>query len=87
MVNQQEVKSDSRGQDFLDFSAISNHNGWIVYKRELQKRLDEYVQLMNNPDAPAEVLKNYQLIKRGLKIAWDIPRVLENKAKLSRRGK
>ncbi len=82
-----EVRQDNRIQDFVDFSAIVNHNGWLIYKKELEKRLDEYVQSMNNPDAPADVLKNLQLIKRGLKIAWDIPRVLENKAKLARREK
>ncbi len=40
---------------------------------------------MNNPDAPADLLKNYQLIKKGLQLAMDIPKSLEFKAKQARR--
>ena len=41
---------------------------------------------MNNPDASAELLKNYQLIKKGLQLAMDIPRSLEFKAKQAKKG-
>lgn len=78
----QEYKSDSKKiQDFLDLQSISNHNGWLIYKRELQDLYDKYSRLMDGLDTPVELIKNYQLIKRGLKLAMDIPRVMEIKAK------
>lgn len=71
-------------QDFADWLNISNHNGWLVYKRELDKLIEGYNNLMDNQEASGEMLKNYQLIKRGLKAALFIPRTLEIKAKKAR---
>ncbi len=40
---------------------------------------------MDNPTANAELIKNYQLIKKGLQMAFDIPKSLEFKAKIARK--
>lgn len=85
MDNQQESKQDRRLQDFSSWFEISNHNGWLIYKRELEELIQKYEQYMDNQDAPADLLKNYQLIKKGLKMALDIPKILENKAKMARK--
>ena len=78
-------RKDNRAEDYLNWFSISNHNGWLVFKRELKKYIETYDIYMNNPDAPAELLKNYQLIKKGLQLAMDIPKSLEFKAKQARR--
>jgi len=80
-----EVRTDSKAiQDYTDLLAIENHNGWLVYKRELDKLIEGYNNLMDNPEASGEMLKNYQLIKKGLKAAQFIPRALEIRAKKAR---
>lgn len=82
-----ESKQDRRIQDFQDWFEVSGHNGWLVYKRELEKLYETYNLYMDNLDATPELLKSYQLVKRGLKMALDIPKVLENKSKLARKEK
>ena len=85
MDKPKEDHKDNREQDYLNWFSISSHNGWLVYKRELEKYIETYKTYMNNPDAPADLLKNYQLIKKGLQLAMDIPKSLEFKAKQARR--
>ena len=84
MENQTQYK-DNRMQDFQDWFNIKESNGWLIYKRELEELMDRYTGYMDNPEAGGELLKSYQLIKKGLKVALDIPKILENKAKLSRK--
>ena len=80
-----EVRTDSKAiQDYTDWLGILNHNGWLVYKKELDKLIEGYNNLMDNPEASGEMLKNYQLIKKGLKAAQFIPKVLEIRAKKAR---
>lgn len=83
---QSQVKSDRRIQDFLDFKGIENSNGWLVFVRELDEMIALYDGYMDNDNASPETLKNLQLIRRGLKMARNIPRILENKAKDAKKG-
>ena len=85
---EQEVRSDSKSiQKYTDWFAVSEHNGWLVYKKELEELIQRYTDYMDNSEASGEMLKNYQLIKKGLKMALDIPKILETKAKLVRKEK
>jgi len=77
---------DNRQQDYNSWFSISNHNGWLVYKRMLESYIDDYKIFMDNPTAPPELIKNYQLIKKGLQMAMDIPKALEFKAKKAKKG-
>ena len=83
-VSQQQ--SNKSIEDFDAWRAVSEHNGWLVYKQRLEQLIAEYTAFMDNPQAPAELLKNYQLIKKGLKMALDIPKILEIKAKTARKA-
>lgn len=74
-------------QNFVDWQSVSKHNGWLVYKAKLQDLIEEYSAYMDNINASAETLKNYQLIKKGLQMAYNIPRMLEIKAKTVRKNK
>lgn len=78
-------KQDNRIQDCQSVLDISTLNGWLIYKRELEKLINVYTIYMDNPDASPELIKNYQLIKKGLKLAFDIPKALEFKAKQARK--
>lgn len=78
-------RQDNRIQEFQDWFNIKDSNGWLIYRKELEEIIARYTQMMDNPEATGEMLKNYQLIKKGLKMALDIPRVLENKAKMARK--
>ena len=80
-----QVRQDNRIQEYNDWFQISNLNGWLTYKKELEELIEHYVQYMNNPEADGDMLKRYQLIKKGLQMALDIPRVLEMKAKMARK--
>ena len=76
---------DNRQEDYLNWFSISNHKGWLVFKRELEKDIETYETYMDNMTATPELLKNYQLIKKGLQLAMDIPKSLEFKAKQAKR--
>ena len=79
-------QSDSKSiQEFATWLAVSKHNGWVTYERHLQRLIDNYTGYMENISAPAELLKNYQLIKKGLQMALNIPKTLEIKAKSARK--
>ncbi len=79
-------QSDSKTiTDFTNWLAVSKHNGWLVYERKLKEKIEAYVAYMDNIDASGQTLKNLQLIKKGLKMALDIPRGLEIKAKALRK--
>ena len=89
MVNPQvsQQQSDSKSiAEYANWLAVSEHNGWLVYEQHLEQLIDEYTAHMDNLHASAELLKNYQLIKKGLKMAQDIPKILEIKAKTSRKN-
>jgi len=83
-VSQQQ--SNKSIEEFTAWLAVSKHNGWVVYQQHLEQLIAEYTAYMDNPQAPAQLLKNYQLIKKGLKMALDIPKILEIKAKTVRKN-
>jgi len=84
-VSQQ--SSDSKSiTEYTNWLAVSKHNGWLVYEQHLNRLIDEYTAYMDNLQAPAELLKHYQLIKKGLKMALNIPKILEIKAKTVRKN-
>lgn len=75
-------RSDSKSiQDYTNWLDISGHNGWLVYKKELGSLIEMYTNNMDNIHATPELLKNYQLIKKGLMMALNIPKKMEIKAK------
>ena len=80
-----QVKQDNRIQEYNDWFQISNLNGWLTYKKELEEKIEYYTNMLNNTELDAQMLKNCQLIKKGLQMALDIPRVLEMKAKMARK--
>ena len=81
----QQLRQDNRAQDYQDWLSISNANGWIIFEKELKELISQYERYMDNVEASGDMLKSYQLVKKGLKLALDIPRVLENKMKLARK--
>jgi len=82
-----ERQSDSKSiTEYTNWLAVSKHNGWLTYEQHLKQLIDIYTVYMDNLQAPAELLKNYQLIKKGLKMALDIPKILEIKAKTVRKN-
>lgn len=82
-----ERQSDSKSiQEWINWLSVSKHNGWLVYEQHLKKLIDDYTVAMDNLQAPAELLKHYQLIKKGLKMALNIPKLLEIKAKTVRKN-
>jgi len=81
----QDNRKDNRVQEYQAWFDISNSNGWLIYKKELEKIINVYRIYMDNPTANAELIKNYQLIKKGLQMAFDIPKSLEFKAKIARK--
>jgi len=82
----QQDKRDSRIQDFQEWFNIKELSGWLIYTKELEEKISYYDIMLNNVELDAQMLKNCQLIRKGLKMALDIPRILENKAKLAKRG-
>ena len=85
MVIDQAQRQDKRIQEYQDWFNISNLNGWLVYKQELEDRIQYYTSMLDNVELDPMMLKNCQLIKKGLKIALDIPKILEIKAKTARK--
>lgn len=83
-MEQQDKKPDTRIQNFVDWQKISNSNGWLVFKKKLEAKIEEYKQYMNNLEADERLLKRYQLVKKGLEMALDIPKQLEIKAKIAK---
>ena len=84
-VSQQQ--SDSKSiKEWTNWLAISKHNGWLTYEQQLKQLINDYTVAMDNLQAPAQLLKNYQLIKKGLKMALNIPKILEIKAKTVRKN-
>lgn len=69
--------------DFNEWKRISASNGWKAYKIELERQIKIYTDMMDNDEAGGELLKNYQLIKKGLKIALNIPNMFEVRVKNS----
>lgn len=86
MEQPQSHKQDKRLQDWSDFQDIVSSNGWLIYQRELDELIKLYDTYMDNDNATPDVLKNLQLIRRGLKMARLIPKKLETEAKLSKKG-
>jgi len=86
LLQQAPQKQDNRIQEYQDWLGIVGHNGWLIYKKELEELIERYTVMMDNMEVDGDTLKRYQLIKKGLKMALDIPRVLENKAKMSKKG-
>ena len=84
MIETQE-RQDNRIEVYQEWFNISNLNGWLVYKKELEEKIQHYTDMLDNIELDGQTLKNCQLIKKGLKMALDIPRVLENKAKMARK--
>ena len=82
--NQQPPDSKSI-QEYASLSAIANNNGWLIYQQHLNKLIDNYTSYMDNIQAPADLLKNYQLIRKGLELARDIPKQMELRAKTARK--
>ena len=78
-------RQDNRIQQYQAWFEISNLNGWLVFEKELKELFAKYTTYMDNPDADGHLLKHYQLIKKGIKLALDIPKTLENKAKQARK--
>ena len=79
--------SDNKSiQEWVNWLAVSKHNGWLVYEQHLKQLIDEYTAYMDNLQAPAHLLKSYQLVKKGLKMALNIPKILEIKAKTVRKN-
>ncbi len=68
-------------EDYNDFLRISSSNGWKAFEAELNRQISVYESMMDNDVASGDLLKNYQLIKKGLKIAQNIPNTLETRAK------
>ena len=85
MAEVQVQRQDNRIQEFQDWFNIKETNGWLIYKKELEELIDRYCIYMDNSEMDSQYLKNCQLIKKGLKMALDIPRVLEMKAKMARK--
>jgi len=85
LENQTQVKQDNRIQNFQEWFAIKELNGWLVYKKELEDKISYYDAMLKNIELDATMLKNCQLIRKGLVMALDIPKILENKAKLARK--
>lgn len=82
-----EKPSDSKSiQEYASFLAMSRHNGWLIYEQHLKKLIDDYTAYMDNIQASGQLLKGYQLIKKGLKMALNIPKTLEIKAKSVRKN-
>lgn len=86
MEQPQSHKPDRRVQDWSDFQDIVSSNGWLIYQHELDELIKLYDTYMDNDNATPEVLKNLQLIRRGLKMARAIPKKLENEAKVAKKG-
>lgn len=74
-------------QNYTDFIGIVDSNGWKVYVAELEKLYQNQVNYMENLELTGDQLKYHQLIKRGLKLALNIPKVLEISAKIARKEK
>ena len=85
MAEVQVQRQDNRIQEYQEWFGISNLNGWLTYKKELEEKIQYYTDMLNNIELDGQTLKNCQLIKKGLKMALDIPRVLEMKAKMARK--
>ncbi len=85
-MEQPQQPQDSKSiKEFTDWLAVSKHNGWLTYEQKLKALIDTYAAYMDNLQASGQLLKNYQLIKKGLKMALDIPKILEIKAKSARK--
>ena len=86
MDKPQVKQSDSKSiQKYTNWLAVSKHNGWLVYEQRLNELIDEYTAYGDNIQASAQLLKNYQLIKKGLKMALNIPKTFEIKAKSAKK--
>jgi len=68
-------------EDFKSWKDIESSRGVKTFMAELQRQLDVYARYMDNEDADGNLLKNYQLIRKGLKLALNIPKILENRIK------
>ena len=80
-------QSDSKSiREWVDFLSVSKHNGWVTYEQKLKGLIDNYTVYMENVLLSPELLKSYQLIKKGLVMALNIPKTLEIKAKSARKS-
>ena len=68
-------------KEYSNWLAVSQHNGWLVYEQYLKRMIEEYSVYMDNVQASGDLLKNYQLIKKGLMLALNIPKMMELKAR------
>ena len=66
---------------YSEWYRISGTLGWKVYAEELDKLIDNYTQDFENDNLDGDSLKRLQLIRKGLKMAREIPRIMEIRAK------
>ena len=80
-------QSDNKSiREYATWFKISKHNGWVIYRQKLEQLITDYTVQMDNLQASPQLLKNYQLIKKGLQMALDIPKIMEIKAKTVRKN-
>lgn len=68
-------------ENYNSWVNIANTPGWKWYEDELNQLISIYERYMENEEVSGEMLKHYQLIKKGLKLALNIPKIAENKVK------
>ena len=71
----------NKANDFMEWYRISNLVGWKIYEAELDKLIESYTRDFENDNLDGNSLKRLQLIRKGLKMARDIPHILEIRAK------
>ncbi len=62
---------------YAEWYRISNTPGWKAYAEELKKIITSYEVDMDNDNIDGDGLKRLQLIKKGLKLAYDLPKQME----------
>jgi hypothetical protein len=75
------MANEKAREKYNDWLHISNTPGWKAFKEELDKLLESYSLDMDNENLDGNALKRVQLIKKGLKMARDIPSILEIRSK------
>ena len=84
--NNQNQRKSQVLQEFNSLKDILGTTGWKVYTNLLVGLIEDYSLKMDNENLSPELLKNCQLIKKGLQMAYEIPKVLEIRAKNITRG-
>ncbi|MFA5038037.1 MAG: hypothetical protein WC479_12775 [Candidatus Izemoplasmatales bacterium] len=71
-------------EDYSEFQRIVNTAGFKAYMERLNKYIESYRKDMDNDNADGDLLKRYQLIKKGLEMARDIPMMMDIQARTSK---